>query len=119
MCADDQPSSRLALAVQKPTVVNTTNDTVTVAFKSGPNLKNSFFEVKCTTGAFRDCTAPAEGVPENGTLPKFFALVSATINGLEPETSYNCFVIASWNKFTKCMGVKGNATTLATASAPL
>lgn len=110
-CADE-PSSRLLLAVQKPTVTNTTDQTITIEFKTGPNLQKSLFEVKCTNGTFADCSAPALGVPVNGTLPKKYSKVSSVISGLEPSTTYNCFVLNTWKKTTKCMGVKGNATTL-------
>jgi len=110
-CADDD-SSRLFLAVQKPKVTNTTAESITIEFKSGPNPKNSFFEVKCTDGVVGNCTSPDLGIPLNGTLPRKYSLITAEIKGLEPNTTYNCFVLDYWKKISKCRGVVGNATTL-------
>ena len=110
-CADDD--SRLFLAVQKPTVTNTTAESITIEFKTGPNPKNSFFEVKCTDGVFGNCTSPDLGVPLNGTLPRKYSLITATVDGLDPATTYNCFVLNYWKKLSKCSTVAGNATTLA------
>jgi len=97
----------------RSTVTNTTAESITIEFKTGPNPKNSFFEVKCTDGVFGNCTSPDLGVPLNGTLPRKYSLITATVDGLDPATTYNCFVLNYWKKLSKCSTVAGNATTLA------
>ena len=48
------------------------------------------------------CLADSVGVPVSGTLPKTVAYMTATVTGLELDTTYWCYVSSSSKKVTKC-----------------
>ena len=76
---------------------------IVAAFYSGPNLKKVDFTVKCVNETL-PCDAPAEGTPANGTLPKVWAMVNATVSDLNPNTTYWCYILTFAKKVAKCQG---------------
>eukprot|EP00889_Picochlorum_renovo_P004802 jgi/Picre1/31832/NNA_007181.t1 len=102
--AGNQTEDRLLTAIRDPKVLRRDGDAITVGFVTGPNLPKTQFVVKCVAGD-GGCDAPAQGISEQGFLPFKPSEVEATVEGLDPDAPYSCFVEAffkSTGKFSIC-----------------
>eukprot|EP00889_Picochlorum_renovo_P005770 jgi/Picre1/32800/NNA_008131.t1 len=102
--AGNQTEDRLLTAIRDPKVLRRDGDAITVGFFTGPNLPKTQFVVKCVAGD-GGCDAPSQGIPEQGFLPFKPSEVEATVEGLDPDAQYSCFVEAffkSIGKFSIC-----------------
>ena len=85
---------------------------VNLGFYTGPNLVEYEFEVKCATEN-STCTAESQGGdPVSGVLPSTLSYVTATVNNLESNTTYWCYVSSSLRKVKKCQGPLVGKTSL-------
>ncbi|WPT17748.1 hypothetical protein PSENEW3_00005750 [Picochlorum sp. SENEW3] len=91
--AANQTEERLLTSIRDPIILDRTGDAITVGFITGPNLPKTQFVVKCVAGD-GDCDAPAQGVSAEGELPLKKAEIEATVEGLDPDAAYSCFVEA-------------------------
>ena len=98
--ADDE---RFLLAVKNPSVTNYTDTTVTIGWKTGPNAIAIDYTVKCVADGGA-CSATAVGTSATGTLPYKLSYGSATVTGLTANTTYSCYIQATWQGFDKCKG---------------
>eukprot|EP00889_Picochlorum_renovo_P004824 jgi/Picre1/31854/NNA_007202.t1 len=90
---ETKTEDRLLTAIRDPKVLRRDGDAITVGFVTGPNLPKTQFVVKCVAGD-GGCDAPAQGISEQGFLPFKPSEVEATVEGLDPDAPYSCFVEA-------------------------
>lgn len=87
--ADD--ADRLLTSVRQPVIVEANLPNITVGFKTGPNIPGTQFTIKCVLEG-EGCDAPAQGQSVSGSLPVKPAAVEGTVQGLEVDQIYSCFV---------------------------
>eukprot|EP00889_Picochlorum_renovo_P006773 jgi/Picre1/33803/NNA_001282.t1 len=86
-----EDSDRLLTSVRQPVIVEANVPNITVGFKTGPNIPGTHFTIKCVLEG-EACDAPAQGQPVSGSLPVKPAAVEGTVQGLEVDQTYSCFV---------------------------
>ncbi|KAI8103421.1 hypothetical protein M9435_004760 [Picochlorum sp. BPE23] len=107
----DDAGDRLLLSVRRPAIVNSTFESLSVGFYTGPNLLPVDYEVKCVAPG-SDCQAESLVEPVGGRLPSKVAYITATLFPLESNTTYWCYALSSSDKVTKCQGPLVGTTAL-------
>lgn len=87
-------SDRLLTSVRQPVILEANLETITVSFKTGPNVPGTQFTIKCV---FKDekCNSPAQGQSVIGYLPIKPSAVEGTVQGLDRDQTYSCYVKTS------------------------
>ncbi|WPT12936.1 hypothetical protein PSENEW3_00002777 [Picochlorum sp. SENEW3] len=86
-----EDSDRLLTSVRQPVIVEANVPNITVGFKTGPNIPGTQFTIKCVLEG-EACDAPPQGQPVSGSLPVKPAAVEGTVQGLDVDQTYSCFV---------------------------
>eukprot|EP00889_Picochlorum_renovo_P002829 jgi/Picre1/29859/NNA_005241.t1 len=107
----DDAGDRLLLSVRRPAIVNSTFESLSVGFYTGPNLLPVDYEVKCVAPG-SDCQAESLVEPVGGRLPSKVAYITTTLFPLESNTTYWCYALSSSDKVTKCQGPLAGTTAL-------
>ena len=74
-----------------------------IGFYTGPNLLPYEFEVKCTAEN-STCLADSEGELVSGVLPDALSYVTATVTGLDSNTTFWCYVLSVIKSGRVCQG---------------
>jgi hypothetical protein len=74
-----------------------------IGFYTGPNLLPYEFEVKCTAEN-STCLADSEGELVSGVLPDALSYVTATVTGLDSDTTFWCYVLSVIKSGRVCQG---------------
>eukprot|EP00204_Picochlorum_oklahomense_P001190 CAMPEP_0118797774 /NCGR_PEP_ID=MMETSP1161-20130426/263_1 /TAXON_ID=249345 /ORGANISM="Picochlorum oklahomensis, Strain CCMP2329" /LENGTH=729 /DNA_ID=CAMNT_0006724991 /DNA_START=93 /DNA_END=2282 /DNA_ORIENTATION=+ len=89
--AQDDDADRLLTSVRQPVIVEANLPNITVGFKTGPNIPGTQFTIKCVLEG-DGCDATPQGQSVRGSLPVKPAAVEGTVQGLEVDQTYSCYV---------------------------
>eukprot|EP00889_Picochlorum_renovo_P001611 jgi/Picre1/28641/NNA_004041.t1 len=92
VCATSQgdESDRLLTSVRQPVILEANLPNITVGFKTGPNIPDTQFTIKCVIEG-DGCAAPGQGQSVSGLLPVTPAAVEGTVLGLDVDETYSCY----------------------------
>jgi hypothetical protein len=100
--------SRLGFSVKDPVILERVGPEITVGFLTGPNLPRTQFTIKCVD-AGEECDAPARGNSVEGFLPMTKTEMVETVDGLDANTDYTCYVETYYRedgRFSVCKEAK-------------
>ena len=76
-----------------------------VSFGTGPSLRQYDYAMKCTFPNSGGCEAPAVGQTVTGQTTRIASTIVGEVTGLDALVQYQCYVIVSTDKVTKCQPV--------------
>ena len=107
LAEESDPTSErfIGMPVQKTAIVGVGTRSVQMAAYTGTVLFATEYQFKCVA-AGAGCTADSAGTTVSGVFNEGKSSVAGFVEGLQPETSYDCYVVTNKGKCGKAYSVQ-------------